>query len=50
MGSTSSIRVLRAANAQGMVTWDVEGQQYPDATYYGKPHVLPQLAPEMEDR
>jgi len=45
----NSIRILKAMNAQGMVTWDIEGQEYPHATsYIGDPRKLAQLAPEME--
>ena len=44
-----SIRVLKRAGAQGMVTWDIEGQEFPHATsYIGDPRLLGQLAPEME--
>ena len=45
----NSIRVLKAMNAQGMITWDVEGQEYPHATsYIGDPRKVSLLAPEME--
>ncbi len=45
----NSIRVLKAMNAQGMITWDIEGQEYPHATsYIGDPHQVSLLAPEME--
>lgn len=45
----NSIRVLKAMNAQGMITWDIEGQEYPHATsYIGDPRKLAQIAPEME--
>lgn len=41
-----SIKVLKANNAQGMIVWDLEGQEYPHATsYLGDPRSLP---PEME--
>jgi hypothetical protein len=43
-----SIAILRKMNAQGMITWDVEGQQYPHAiSYIGDPRVFETLAPEM---
>ena len=36
-------------NAQGMITWDIEGQEYPHATsYIGDPRKVSLLAPEME--
>jgi len=45
----NSIRVLKAMNAQGMITWDMEGQEYPHATsYVGDPRKIGLLAPEME--
>ena len=45
----NSIRVLKAMNAQGMITWDIEGQEYPHATsYIGDPRKVGLLAPEME--
>jgi len=45
----NSIRILKAMNAQGMITWDIEGQEYPHATsYIGDPRQLSLLAPEME--
>ncbi len=44
-----SVKQLKAVGAQGMVTWDIEGQQYPHATsYIGDPRLLNRLAPEME--
>ena len=45
----NSIRVLKAMNAQGMITWDMEGQEFPHATsYVGDPRRIRLLAPEME--
>ncbi|MBL8210314.1 MAG: DUF4185 domain-containing protein [Bryobacterales bacterium] len=44
-----SVAILRNMNAQGMITWDLEGQQYPHATsYIGDPTMLGTLAPEMD--
>jgi hypothetical protein len=43
-----SVKVLKAMNAQGMVTWDPEGQEYGPQTYYGDPRLVSHLAPEME--
>lgn len=38
--------ILKSFNAQGMITWDIEGQEYPHAiSYLGDPRSLP---PEME--
>ena len=47
--AASSIAQLRAVGAQGAVTWDIEGQEFPHSTsYIGDPRLLPRLAPEME--
>jgi hypothetical protein len=36
-------------NAQGMILWDVEGEEFRHAiTYVGDPRMLPSLAPEMD--
>ncbi len=44
-----SIVILKAMNAQGMVTWDIEGEQFPHrTTYLGEPEDLAKLAPEMD--
>ena len=44
-----SVKELKNVGAQGMITWDIEGQQYPHATsYIGDPRLLSRLAPEME--
>ena len=40
--------ILKGMNAQGMVTWDIEGEQYPQSTtYIGDPRIFMNLAPEM---
>jgi hypothetical protein len=41
-----SIAVLRDMNAQGMITWDAEGQQWPQTAYNGDPTQIETLAPE----
>ena len=44
-----SIAELKMVGAQGMITWDIEGQEHPHATsYIGDPRLLARLAPEME--
>ena len=43
-----SVKVLKDANAQGMITWDPEGEQFLGAAYYGDPRLTAVLAPEME--
>jgi PKD repeat protein len=45
----TSIAILKDTNAQGMITWDVEGQQYHHAySYIGDPRLVPALAPEID--
>jgi hypothetical protein len=46
----TSVKVLKDAHAQGMITWDPEGQEFPEACYYGDPRLTPTLAPETEFR
>lgn len=44
----NSIAVMRRMNAQGMITWDIEGEEFPQpTTYIGDPRALSSLAPEM---
>jgi hypothetical protein len=44
-----AVVVMQSMNAQGMIVWDIEGEQYPHATSYpGSPDMLPQLAPEID--
>jgi len=44
-----SIAEIKRVGAQGMIFWDVEGQQMPHAiSYLGDPRVLPREAPEMD--
>jgi hypothetical protein len=43
-----SIKVLKDTNAQGMITWDPEGQEFLGSCYYGDPRLTPVLAPETE--
>ena len=43
-----SIEVLKRIGAQGVIVWDLEGEQYPHKTsFIGDPRLLDQLAPEM---
>ncbi len=43
-----SILILEDMNAQGMITWDIEGEQFPHPiTYVGDPALTSLLAPEM---
>jgi hypothetical protein len=43
----STVAILRDMNAQGMITWDIEGQEHPKATYAGDPRLFATMAPEM---
>ena len=43
-----SIQALKDVNAQGMITWDPEGEEFTYDCYYGDPRLVPTLAPEME--
>jgi len=43
------VRNLKKLNAQGVITWDIEGQQYPHNTsYVCAPDQIAKVAPEME--
>jgi hypothetical protein len=43
-----SITILRQTDAQGMIVWDLEGEEFPQKTsYIGDPRLVDRLAPEM---
>jgi hypothetical protein len=44
----ASIKVLKEIGAQGMITWDPEGEEFPSAAYYGDPRLAPKMAPETD--
>ena len=44
----NSVQVLKDTGAQGMITWDPEGEEFGGECYYGDPRLVPTLAPEME--
>jgi len=47
--ATNNVENLRKLNAQGAITWDIEGEQYPqDTSYVCAPDEIAQVAPEME--
>jgi hypothetical protein len=43
-----SIKVLKDIDAQGMITWDPEGEEFSSATFYGDPRLTSRLAPETD--
>jgi len=44
-----SIGILKRIGAQGVLVWDLEGEQFPHkTTFIGDPRLLGRLAPEME--
>ncbi len=44
-----SIAILKQTGSQGMIVWDLEGEQYPHkTTYIGDPRALGRLAPEAD--
>lgn len=46
----NTVARLKRMNAQGVIVWDLEGQQFPqpDTSYAGDPQNLPKLSPEMD--
>jgi hypothetical protein len=43
------VQNMRRMDAQGAITWDIEGQEYPqDTSYVCAPDAIAQVAPEME--
>lgn len=43
-----SLDVLKRTGAQGVIVWDLEGEQYPHkTTFIGDPRLVDRLAPEM---
>jgi hypothetical protein len=43
-----SIAILKSMGAQGMIFWDMEGEEYSNINFVGDPRMTAQLAPEME--
>jgi len=44
-----SIAILKRTGAQGVIVWDLEGEEFPHkTTFIGDPRLLGRLAPEME--
>lgn len=46
-----NVGILRRLNSQGAITWDIEGEQYPQSTsYVCEPDEIAQIAPEMDSQ
>ena len=49
--AAADVANARAMNGQGVITWDIEGEQYPQSTsYVCSPEQISLIAPEMESR
>ena len=47
--ASDAVNNLKRMHAQGAITWDIEGEQYPqDTSYVCSPDQIAQIAPEME--
>jgi hypothetical protein len=47
--ATANVTNAQAMNSQGIITWDIEGEQYPmDTSYVCSPDQIAAVAPEME--
>lgn len=47
--AASTVQNLQRLNAQGVITWDIEGEEYPQETsYVCSPDQIAAVAPEME--
>lgn len=47
--AAANVTNLRNLNAQGAITWDIEGEEFPQTTsYVCEPDNIAQIAPEME--
>jgi hypothetical protein len=46
----TTIAVLKRANAQGLIVWDVEGQETPVSSYTGDPRYLPKEMDAIADQ
>ncbi len=47
--AAKNVENLKKLDAQGLITWDIEGEQYPQATsYVCAPDEIAQVAPELE--
>jgi hypothetical protein len=45
----NAVKICQGMQAQGIICWSLEGQEYPHTiSYVGTPDLLPELAPEMD--
>jgi len=42
-----AVTIMKDMNAQGALTWDIEGQEFTHVNYVGDPRMLNEIAPEM---
>ena len=41
------IKTCREQGVSGVVVWNISGEQFPPAVYYGEPRIIEKIAPEM---
>lgn len=47
--ASNAVTICKDMNAQGVIVWDIEGQEFPHpVSYIGDPRALPDIAPEMD--
>jgi len=42
------VEVCRGMGAQGIIVWQIEGEQFSGSVYYGEPRLVQRIAPEMQ--
>ena len=47
-GARNIADTCRRMGAQGVIVWQIEGQEHNNFAYYGDPQILPYVAPEMD--
>lgn len=43
------LSLARKAGFQGVIVWQIEGQEFSKVAYYGEPRLIPWIAPEMDE-
>jgi hypothetical protein len=46
--ASRSATECKARGAQGIIAWDIEGEEFPQIVFVGDPRKLPELAPEFD--